>query len=99
MANVTDTYFAYGLRTGSLTASAGSQMLISANPDRKNVEITNNTPDPLFIRFNDGAVASNLFTIRVASYDNWRPEKPPITGSIHIACGGSSGTITWYEAS
>lgn len=99
MANVADIAFAYSFRTGSLTASAGSQLLISENPDRKNVEITNNTPDPIFIRFRDGLAASNLFSIRVASYANWRPEKPPVTASLHVACGGSSGTVVWYEVS
>lgn len=95
--NVGDTYFAFGHQTGTLTASAGSQLLVPESLERKAVEIMNDTPSPIFLRFGEGGANSSVYTIRIPAYVSWAPEKPVMTASIHVGCGGTSGSVRWYQ--
>lgn len=97
--DVSQTYFVNGYLSGSVTASAGSQLVVRENPYRKNFCITNDTPDPLFLRFFDGNASSALYNIRVPSYTLYELMKPPVTGAIHVAFGGVSGSAKWIELS
>lgn len=97
--DVADTYFESSFLTGSVTASVGSQQLVPFSSYRKNFFIMNDTPDLVFVRFQDGAASSQAFTIRIPSYVLYELPKPPLRESIHVACGGSSGSVRWLEIS
>lgn len=95
--NTSDLFFAYGWSTGSLTASMTSQMLVNESSERKSLSLMSNCPDPIFLRFRDGAVTSALFTIRIPSYQLYEVPAPVLSASVHIVFGSASGSVKWLE--
>lgn len=95
--NVSDLYWIDGWITGTLSASATSQLLVPTNPERTGLWFTNDSTDILFIRFNLGNVDTQNYSIRLGAYERLILSYPVPTGTIHCRWGSATGSAKWTD--
>lgn len=92
MAGVTTRQETFGQAIGSdgITLNGSSQTLISANPSRSVLEISNGSDDPISLNFTNGTAVVGKGTILPPhSSGYW-----PTTGAVKVI--GTSGDVVGY---
>ena len=80
----------------SLTSSASSQTLRSANADRRGLIIFNNSTAILYVKFGATASASD-FTFRLVPQGVFEMQSPVYTGLIDVIHASANGTVLHTE--